>query len=131
MKARLIESLGAGPIREFPLQGDTVLLGRGDDCDLTIHDQEVSRHHCEIRLRAGEASAADLGSSNGTFVNGKRLVSTTRLKTGDELRLGGAQFVVDLGDDPTFQVPESASDPQTATRTVKDLRKELERRGLA
>ena len=122
MKAKLID-LGAigGLAREIALT-DEFLLGRGEDCDLTLRDPEVSRHHCLIRIRPAESVASDLGSSNGTYLNGKRIVSQTTVRTGDELRLGQARFLIDLGDDPDFRIPQEAfADPLTATRQIKNI----------
>src|SRR4051794_27562312 len=125
MKAKLID-LGTGgtPVRDIPLGGEDFLIGRGEDCDLCLYDPGVSRHHCLIRMRGQEATVSDLGSSNGTFVNGHRLVSQAQLKTGDELQLGPCRFVCDLGDEPDFQVPGSASGDQATTRMLKDLRRD-------
>lgn len=126
MKAKLID-LGTGgtPVRDILLSGEDFLIGRGDDCDLPLYDPGVSRHHCLIRMRGHDATVSDLGSSNGTFVNGHRLVSQASLKTGDELQLGPCRFILDLGDDPDFQVPGSViGDPQATTRMLKDLRRE-------
>lgn len=57
---------------------------------------------------------SDLGSSNGTFVNGNRLLSQIRLATGDEIQLGPCRFVIDLGDQPDFKVPQQRAIDSTA-----------------
>ena len=123
MKAKLID-LSGGHARELLVTNDEFLIGRGEDCDLAIHDVEVSRHHCTIRLRPTEAIVSDLGSSNGTHVNGHRVVSQTVLRTGDELRLGQFRFLIDLGDNPDFRIPaEAFADPLMATHQIKDMKK--------
>jgi pSer/pThr/pTyr-binding forkhead associated (FHA) protein len=123
-KQKLLE-IGAadGRLREIPLMGDEFLIGRGEDCDLPLHDPEVSRHHCLIRIRHQEVAISDLGSSNGTFVNGHRLVSQVKLATGDEIVIGPFRYVVDLGDVTDFQPP--GIDSQAMTRTIKDVKKRL------
>jgi len=127
MKQKLLEvSAADGRVREIPLTGDEFLIGRGEDCDLSVHDPETSRHHCLIRIRGNEITIADLGSSNGTHINGHRLLSQVKLKTGDEIAIGNSRFVVDLDDDPDFHLPESISnDPQAATRMLNDVKKHL------
>jgi pSer/pThr/pTyr-binding forkhead associated (FHA) protein len=80
------------------MQGPEFLIGRGADCDLRLPVSAISRHHCLIRLHGAEATLVDLGSSNGTFVNGKRVRSQAPLHSGDEIRLGNSSFRVDLGD---------------------------------
>jgi pSer/pThr/pTyr-binding forkhead associated (FHA) protein len=127
MKQKLLE-VGAvdGRVREILLTGDEFLVGRGDDCDLCLRDPEISRHHSLIRLRGHETVISDLGSSNGTFINGHRLLSQTKLSTGDEIVLGPFRYVVDLGDKPDFQFPGGVgADAQLATRTIKDMRDKL------
>ena len=120
MKAKLIDLCG-GHAREILINTEDFLLGRGEDCDLALHDAEVSRHHCTIRIRGGEAVVSDLGSSNGTFVNGNRIVSQATVRTGDELKLGTFRFLIDLGDDPDFRIPDDvAADPLMATHQIRN-----------
>jgi pSer/pThr/pTyr-binding forkhead associated (FHA) protein len=96
---RLIER-GANPnqTREIPINENEFLIGRAPDCNLRLRSEEVSRHHCTIRLSGGEATLVDLGSSNGSYLNGERVRSQARLKSGDEIRLGSLSFLIDLGD---------------------------------
>ncbi len=124
MKRKLLEVDAVdGRVREIPLSGDEFVIGRGEDCDLCLHDPEISRHHSLVRFRGNETALSDLGSSNGTFVNGHRLLSQMKLATGDEIVLGPFRYIVDLGDDPDFHLPDSMFDPQTATRTLKDMKR--------
>lgn len=71
---------------EWPL-GTSMRLGRSSSCDLVLADDSVSRRHAEIALRGGVCVIRDLGSCNGTWVNG-RAVQRARLRGGDELQLG-------------------------------------------
>jgi pSer/pThr/pTyr-binding forkhead associated (FHA) protein len=99
MTPKLIEPGTTGSKgREIAIHQEEFLIGRGADCDLRLKVTAVSRHHCLLRFRGQEASVTDLGSSNGTFVNGQRVRSQTTLHSGDEIRVGTYQFVVDLGD---------------------------------
>lgn len=103
MKPRLVEpGEGPGPLREIPLLTEDFLIGRGSDCDLRLHVSEISRHHCLIRIRGDEATLSDLGSSNGTYLNGTRVISQATLRTGDEIRFGNCRFYFDAGDDPIW-----------------------------
>jgi pSer/pThr/pTyr-binding forkhead associated (FHA) protein len=85
--------------REIPIHSKEFLIGRGTDCDLRLRDPNVSRHHCLIRIRPHEITLTDLGSSNGTTVNGTRVLSTVVLESGDEIRLGEYRFLLDAGGD--------------------------------
>jgi pSer/pThr/pTyr-binding forkhead associated (FHA) protein len=120
MTPKLIElSVGTERTREISVPKEEFLIGRGPDCDLRVNDEDISRHHCLLRVRHGETTLSDLGSSNGTFVNDKRVLSQMTLSSGDEIRLGKCRFVVDLGDNPegASRVPD-ATDPLAVTRKI-------------
>jgi pSer/pThr/pTyr-binding forkhead associated (FHA) protein len=119
MTPKLIEpAVGMERTREITVPKEEFLIGRGSDCDLRVNDEDVSRHHCLIRVRGPEATLSDLGSSNGTFVNGKRVLSQVTLVSGDEIRLGKCQFLVDLGDRPEGVSMPQVTDPLAATRKI-------------
>jgi predicted component of type VI protein secretion system len=69
-------------------------IGRHDDCVIRIKSSQVSRRHCEIFEAMDELVIRDLGSSNGTFVNGKRINGQQVLKAGDELTVGAVALRV-------------------------------------
>ena len=71
-------------------------IGRHDDCLIRIRSAQVSRRHCELFEDKGKLMVKDLGSSNGTFVNGKRVLGQQPLKAGDVLSIGGVTLRVDL-----------------------------------
>lgn len=102
--------------REFPLAGDRTVLGRRQDCDLRIPTRDVSRQHCELLADQKGLSVHDLGSSNGTFVNGKRIAQTA-LKPGDQLRIGPVTFVVQIDGKPAVIKP-AAPTPADVVPTV-------------
>jgi pSer/pThr/pTyr-binding forkhead associated (FHA) protein len=69
-----------------------VLLGRSPDCDCLISDPSVSRRHARIRYDGERWLVADLGSLNGTRLNGWRIAEETEVRPGDRLSLGPARF---------------------------------------
>jgi hypothetical protein len=69
-----------------------LVIGRNPDCNFVLEHPSVSRHHCELRREAGRWIVADLGSSNGTRVNGWRVERAT-VGSGDELMLGDQRVV--------------------------------------
>jgi two-component system cell cycle response regulator len=75
----------------YPLGGNVLILGRGEDCDIRINDHSVSRRHARIEPSDGGFSVADLQSTNGTFINDVPK-SVTSLKDGDYLRIGNCIY---------------------------------------
>lgn len=71
-------------------------IGRHDDCLIRIRSSQVSRRHCEVLEEGTTLVVRDLGSSNGTYVNGKRVLGKQALKPGDALTIGGVTLRVDL-----------------------------------
>ena len=90
----------AGPDlgRTYPLAGTSVLIGRGA-ADVGLHSNDVSRNHARIACSGGEFMIADLGSANGTFVNGTRIVAPSPLKIGDRVQIGTTQLVFSRRDE--------------------------------
>ena len=81
-------------IQEFDLPlGDTV-LGRGDECHITLFDPAVSRRHARVHVGAEGVVIEDLGSRNGSRVNGAIIKTPTKLVDGDRIRLGTQELVV-------------------------------------
>jgi pSer/pThr/pTyr-binding forkhead associated (FHA) protein len=85
---QLIMRAGPTPGKIFPVEGDDVSIGREPGNSIVINDAEISRRHSHIQLRNGVYTAEDLGSTNGTFINGIRLTGPHALKPGDELSFG-------------------------------------------
>jgi pSer/pThr/pTyr-binding forkhead associated (FHA) protein len=124
MAAKLVEpGAGSERTREYSLTSEEFLIGRGADCDLRLAVSDISRHHCLIRLvkskGTNEVTLSDLGSSNGTFVNGQRVRSLAILHTGDEIRLGPCRLIVDLGDRPLKLNAALGADPTASTKLLR------------
>ena len=88
---RSLDASLAATLRLLPGAGKTV--GRGTAAGFSIDTPLVSRLHCNLTAAAHELVVEDLDSTNGTFVNGRRIQRAT-LREGDLLRLGGVEFVV-------------------------------------
>ncbi|GAB4547662.1 MAG: hypothetical protein OHK0023_09460 [Anaerolineae bacterium] len=85
---RLIVRRGPQPNQIYELNKDVISLGRDITNDIVVNDPEVSRHHCRLTRGAGGYTMEDLGSTNGTFVNGQRLNAPRPLNGGDLIGLG-------------------------------------------
>lgn len=78
---------GAQVGMQFPLRAGRTVVGRREDCDVVIADPAVSRRHLQIEWTEGGVELQDLNSTNGTFVNDRR-VTAHRLSPGDRIRIG-------------------------------------------
>jgi serine phosphatase RsbU (regulator of sigma subunit) len=74
--------------RKFPLTNDRIVLGRQTDSAVCLESQAVSRHHAQVLRIGADYFVEDLGSSNGTYVNGKRISGRVPLIAGDQFELG-------------------------------------------
>lgn len=74
--------------REIVLMNGANIIGRAPDATIPIESPGVSRHHARIVVSEAEATLEDLGSKNGTYVNGKRITAPRRLSGEDEIRIG-------------------------------------------
>jgi hypothetical protein len=79
---------GPTPGVTFPLEGEQLIIGRDPSNSVTINDAEISRKHSRLSFQGGKYVLEDLGSTNGTFVNGQRLTGPVVLKPGDVVSLG-------------------------------------------
>ncbi|HTY41861.1 MAG TPA: FHA domain-containing protein [Thermoanaerobaculia bacterium] len=93
--------------REIALADGENILGRGADSLVWIDAQSVSRRHARLVIASGLATLEDLGSKNGTFVNGIRLTAPVALRDGDELRVGSIPM--------TLKIHTRPSNTETAT----------------
>ena len=108
-------------IREGELAGqslnietDDFMIGRGSSCDLTLPERSVSRYHVQIIQQEGGYVLKDLGSKNGTHVNGEQISGTVDLRDGDEIQIALAVKMVFIGTDAT--VPLTFDPPEQEKR---------------
>lgn len=93
---RLEGRVEQGELVIYALKPNVTTIGRHPNCDVCIKDREVSKQHCTITLKKGGLHVTDLDSSNGTFVNGRK-VTRLMLREADELAVGNSRFTVRLG----------------------------------
>src|ERR1035437_7263748 len=103
MKVKLVMFKQDGQRRDFELKKESATLGRNTDCDFQIPLAMVSRRHSKLLLKGGKLFVRDLGSSNGTFVNNKR-VHETELNAGDTVVLGPVIFTIVIDDEHTSEL---------------------------
>src|SRR5256885_7737760 len=101
----------AGPIagRRYKLGEGEYVIGRRSDCQIFVPDMRVSRQHARLWKNGEGWTLEDLGSNNGTYINGVRLQSATELRNDDEIVIANNRIRVDASDhatDPPKFVPE-------------------------
>jgi predicted component of type VI protein secretion system len=116
-KLRLRNVPKAVPIPEISLEHGVVVVGRDASCDVKLESDRVSRFHCCLAEDGhGRVSVRDLGSTNGTRING-RLVRLGRMSPGDELTVGDVTFRLGA---PKAQKPFFA-DADSGSRILEDF----------
>ena len=93
--------VASGPRRsaEFTLRGATTAIGRDADADVSIDEEAASRRHALILKRSDGYYLKDLGSTNGTYLNGLLHGGEARLSEGDRFRIGRTEFIFHDHDD--------------------------------
>ena len=109
----------AGPRGPVPITARRMLIGRAEESDVFLPDALLSRRHAEIEQRDDGCYLIDLGSSNGTFLNGQRVVGEQRLRNGDLIALGDSRL---LFSDTAAPTDEGLSLEGAQAFTLHDLR---------
>ena len=114
---QLVMRAGPTPGKIFTLSGNEIIIGRDINADIVINTAEVSRGHSRLRLQNGGYVLEDLGSTNGTFVNGQRLTAPRVMRPGETIMLGEAVTLVYGGSqfDPDMTVISASSSAATMT----------------
>ena len=99
MDANLVLLAKDGNRRVFPLPSSVTVIGRRKNCDLRIPLESVSRRHCQLDVVDKTLKLRDLGSRNGTFLNGKRIEEQV-LKPGDSIKIGPLLFGMQINGQP-------------------------------
>ena len=89
--------------RTVPLGFSRFIVGRDKDCDLRLQSPTVSRHHCVLKRDEFTVRVRDLGSRNGTLVNGERITAEVILHDGDEVQIGDATIQMSLPHAPAVK----------------------------
>ena len=92
VKLRVIGGRNNG--REISIPKQEFIIGRGEEAHLRPNSDLVSRTHCSLKIEDGVVNISDMGSRNGTYVNGQRLTERHVAKSGDLVRVGRLQFEV-------------------------------------
>ncbi len=113
-----------GSRKIFPLPSSVTVIGRRPNCDLWIPLASISRRHCQLSYNDGVLKIRDLGSRNGTFLNGKPVTEAV-VKEGDSIKIGPVAFVLQIDGQPETivqagSVAQSLPRQDTVTKDAAD-----------
>jgi pSer/pThr/pTyr-binding forkhead associated (FHA) protein len=92
MPTRLVITAGTRKGQELRLDRREITIGRAENADLVIRDEFASTHHAKLVLMNGEWLLQDLNSTNGTYINGKRVGTPQTVKSGTPIQIGNTIF---------------------------------------
>lgn len=121
MKVELIVVQGRPEGKVIPLIGPKFKIGRGETCHLRPNSEQVSREHAEFSIDGDVVSVADLGSRNGTLVNGKAITEQSALKDRDLVQVGPLTFAVSIKGAPVAAKPEAVAPKPAAKIAPEDV----------
>ncbi len=120
MSVKLVMFNSKGQRRAFKLVEEETVIGRAQDCGLRIPLIDVSRKHCLMIVRQGQVRLRDLGSTNGTYVNNKR-INEAVLQAGDRLTIGPVTLTIQVNGKPLDMAgikKTTETNPADTTETI-------------
>jgi hypothetical protein len=113
---------GPNPGKIYPLEAPEVIIGREASNGVAINDAEISRKHAKLSLHGSAYVIQDLGSTNGSFVNGQRITGTQVLNPGDTISFGeNILLLYESAQDPNATMISSAQAPKTLAPVRKPI----------
>jgi pSer/pThr/pTyr-binding forkhead associated (FHA) protein len=112
--------------REHLLSGDVTTIGRAVESDIVITSRRVSREHTRIERQGRRVMLVDLGSTNGTFLNGERVLAPARLRDGDSVSIGDVVLVFHDPESTFLETPFPELEVDVSAGTVRVDRRLVE-----
>lgn len=106
----------------WTIESGEFLIGRGSDCQIILPERQVSRYHAKIVRETNRYYLHDLGSKNGTHLNGVRVQDPTPLEDGDEIQIALRVKLLFIGTDATVPLTIEEPRPQESLQLDKDRR---------
>jgi len=116
MITKLIVATGKSAGRSIAIKKNTLLIGRAEECDVRPLSEDVSRRHAAVHVGPADVWVEDLGSRNGTFVNGTRIDAKTKVVSGDLIRVGALELTVSCSE----PVPQGGGDQDVSKWLMAD-----------
>ena len=125
MAVTLVLFKSSGTRKDIDLTEKVTLIGRRPECDVRIPLLQISRKHCQIVQDQDRTVVRDLGSSNGTFLNGQRITENV-INAGDRISVGTTTFTVQIDGAPEEIAPPTRTPADSAAQTANPPRADLE-----
>jgi len=125
MDVNLVLLKNNGSHKFFPLPSSVTVIGRRHSCDLRIPLVSVSKKHCQLNSDNGVLKIRDLGSRNGTLLNGKR-IDKAAIQAGDSIKIGPLTFVLQIDGQPEKFSKESSPVENLSTQDTAMDKEELD-----
>lgn len=113
--ATLVVRQGPQAGTSFPVLGNQVIIGREEEVDIILQDPEASRKHARLSWQGGQFVLEDMGSTNGTFVNGIQITAPRILNSGDSIGIGQTALVFQMAGMPSGSERAPVQSPSYAT----------------
>ncbi len=110
-------ALKAGDREQLYSFAGEAVLGRGAAADVAIPDPSISRRHALVRLEGKTVVLEDVGSANGTYLNGQPVRSATRAEHGDTIRIGAVDLELRIDEDAADEIADPVATPTKILRT--------------
>ena len=120
MNINLVLTKKDGTSRSFSLPSTVTVIGRRRDCDLCIPLMLVSRRHCELNQDNEELHLRDLGSKNGTLLNGEK-IDSAKVNPGDKIQIGPIKFIIQINGKPSLSEIKEISSKEHAMNTISGI----------
>lgn len=105
MNANLVLLAKSGKQKVFEIPGSVTVIGRRHNCDIRIPLESVSRRHCQLTCGEDRWVVRDLGSRNGTQINGRKVQEEEPVSAGDFIQIGGVTFALQIDGRPQSIAP--------------------------
>jgi pSer/pThr/pTyr-binding forkhead associated (FHA) protein len=112
-----------GEFFDHTIEGDSLVIGRSEASDLMLHDRFLSRRHTRLYQEGGVWMIEDLGSRNGTWINGAKVEGPTAIRNGDHIRISATSILVHDSAAPALddEAEGDISGEQTLFRSAAEL----------
>jgi len=116
MQISLVRLKKDGSEKSFPLPSSVTVIGRRRSCDLRIPLASVSKKHCQLNFDDGALKIRDLGSRNGTILNGKNVTEAV-IQPGDTIRIGSLKFTFRFDGQPQSVAPSAQAGQKSSQQS--------------